>query len=471
MEDRLKQHYQSIGFKDFRTYSNWCLANGFSTSKGKQEKFLVKEQKFVQANRAAHYLQQSNKPDDIKDWLKRYRDDVSMADIRNSRMSTVSLAISQTINPKKAYYGLYMDMLIYLADNSKLLETKNFIKPLWDAASWHDEWVCSYETWEPKSHNMDRQFSSLVRHLLAKYHVPLFMDKAWLDNNQAYHTRHQIWFIHIGIGQNIRTALDLPIPMTKMAAHHFLQAPATSSIEEAIRWGQVMSMDGSERLLRALRGTRLMIFDKDKESFCQELIRFFIANPMLDMAQVGPLIDYIWNQKYQEQHIFVDRGVINTLPPPQPNLSMNGRTIDTLMIQMERWHRQLGKEKKAGDRNWGHHKEIHDFEYVEGRKDNARIWRIEELVSSSELSQEGRAMGHCVASYSASCASGHCSIWSLSLETADGKKKMVTIEVDKMGYINQMRGKSNRSPDAKEKSIISLWCNKEKITVRSWKGW
>ena len=364
-----------------------------------------------------------------------------------------------------------MDMLVYLDDNSKLLETDRFIRALWDVASWHDEWIQSFETWEPKSHNVDRQFSALTRHLLAKYHVPLFMDNAWLDNNLAYHTRHQMWFIHIGTGQNIRTAVDLPVPLTKMAAHHFLQAPASSTVEEAIRWGQVMSMNGSERLLRALRGTKLMIFDKVKEPFCQELIRFFIANPMLDMAQVGPLIDYIWNQKYQEQHIFVERGVINTLPPPQPNLSMNGRTIDTLMAQMERWHRQLGKEKKGGDRNWEHHKDIHDFEYVEGRRDNARLWRIEELISSAELSQEGRALGHCVASYSASCATGHCSIWSLSMETFEGRKKMITIEIDNQRYINQMRGKSNRPPDAKEKSIIHMWSTKEKVSIRSWRGW
>ena len=36
------------------------------------------------------------------------------------------------------------------------------------------DWIRPFDRWAPKSHNPDRQFSSLARHLLAAYDVPLF---------------------------------------------------------------------------------------------------------------------------------------------------------------------------------------------------------------------------------------------------------------------------------------------------------
>ena len=87
-------------------------------------------------------------------------------------------------------------------------------------ANHHESWIRSVETWQVKKHNRDRQFSELARHLLAAYEVPLFMDRVWFNGNVV----HQNWFKHIGTGQNIRTAPDIPIPLTKKMAHHFLKA-------------------------------------------------------------------------------------------------------------------------------------------------------------------------------------------------------------------------------------------------------
>jgi hypothetical protein len=48
---------------------------------------------------------------------------------------------------------------------------------------------------------VNRQFASLVRHLLAEYPVPAFMDSVWFKR-----TRTQNWFIHVGRGHSIRDA-------------------------------------------------------------------------------------------------------------------------------------------------------------------------------------------------------------------------------------------------------------------------
>ena len=57
---------------------------------------------------------------------------------------------------------------------------------------------------------------------------PPFMDHAWLGNGAGYVGDElcQQWFVHIGTGNNIRKADGLPFPLTKLMAHHFLQAPA-----------------------------------------------------------------------------------------------------------------------------------------------------------------------------------------------------------------------------------------------------
>ena len=40
-------------------------------------------------------------------------------------------------------------------------------------------------------------------------------------------------------------------------------------------------------------------------------------------------------------------------------------------------------------------------------------WTVQELLSSWELAAEGRAMHHCVVSYSDQCADGNTAIWSI----------------------------------------------------------
>src|SRR5262249_16261642 len=125
--------------------------------------------------------------------------------------------------------------------------------------------------------------------------------------------RQQGWFLHVGRGQNIRTA-DLPLPYTKRMAHEFMQAPADLTIKEAIRWGQIHGLGGSERLMHAVIGTRLgPPFMHD--DFWITVLQFLIANPMLDLAHVGPIIDYIHQQRFAAQACLSLRASSNTEAP------------------------------------------------------------------------------------------------------------------------------------------------------------
>src|SRR4029077_4063924 len=205
-------------------------------------------------------------------------------------------------------------------------------------------WIRLPTGWKPLTHNARRQFSSLARHLFADWPVPTFMDSVWFSGNGRGAVQQQEWFLHIGRGQNISTA-DLPLSYTKRMAHFFMQAPADLTVEAALRWGQIHGLGGSERLARAIIGTWLgTSFGHD--DFWVTVLQFFIANPMLDLAHVGPIIDYIEQQRFVSQDVLVAPGVVERNGPAQPNFMMKGRTPASLLRQVEAWHRTLAKAEQ-----------------------------------------------------------------------------------------------------------------------------
>ena len=318
------------------------------------------------------------------------------------------------------------------------------------------QWIRGIEDWKPKSRKLRVQFTSLAHHLFAKYEVPAFMDLVWFRSDKGGY-KYRNWYVHLGRGKNIRTA-NTPIKLTKKVAHYFLQAPDDYSIEEAIKFGEIKSLKGDRRLVEAILSTPLARGFRNNE-FWNSVYKFFIENPFIDRAQVGPIIDYINNQKYLSWEEVVAPGVAEIRLPPQPNFSMTGRDPNTLLLRVDAWHRQISKIipsknlffKKSG---------INPF--VKGKKEK---WVITELLSGTELMQEGREMHHCVASYARSCALGKCSIWSMSFNDGYINKKCITIEVLKDGRIVQCRGRYNRLPSATELNVIIDWALKEKLTL------
>lgn len=358
-----------------------------------------------------------------------------------------------------------LESLRFVEAKSKLLKSPVHVRGVIELTRNATDWVRPLEQWVVKSHNPHRQFSSLARHLWAVYDVPLFMDRAWLDGNLV----QQQWFRHIGAGGNIRTAEGLPVPLTKKMAHCFLDAPDDYSIEAAFRYGQVLALGGDRRLSDALRETRMVADFRDDE-FWLSVIGFFVRNPMLDPVHIGPIVDYISNQRYEPRVVFIDRGVAQEVGPEQPNFSMRGRTVASLLNSVAEWHRRLGREVAGGRLQW-RKSGFQDFKFVEGSKKakNMKIWTIRELLSSQELTTEGQRMHHCVASYANSCHRGKCSIWSMDLETDEGVEPLLTIEVNHAcKELRQARGKYNRRPEEKEKDVLRRWALREGLTIASY---
>jgi hypothetical protein len=375
------------------------------------------------------------------------------------RLARIALLNQNIKNPSEREVA--KRLLLALENNkSKILECDNYHHAIRSLVRGHSRWLRQPEDWVPESKNPHKQFSSLLRHLLAKYSVPLFMDSVWLQVSAYGLSLRQGWWIHVATGGNIRTAKSLPVPLTKKMAHFMMQAPKDYSVDAAIRWGQIHALGGNERNVRGLRGSFLCQGDFTNDAFWQSVFRFFISQPMLDSARYGPICDYLKNQKF-----IIARGAETA---PQPNLSMKGRDPNTLLTQVDAWHTRLIKEK--GKNSWERHKVIGDFTLTEGKKENTRTYHVVELLSSKELRDEGKRLSHCVASYARSCAAGTTSIFSVRKDQGSGLwEPMGTIEVrNSSKQIVQFSAKYNRRPDFKAYQIMKRWAIKWNLTLSGW---
>ena len=97
--------------------------------------------------------------------------------------------------------------------------------------------------------------------------------------------RQQGWYKHIGLGRNIRTA-DLPLPYTKMMAHHFLQAPDHFTVEGRCVGGRCVGWVARRCLASAVVATRLGR-SFEHEDFWQTVLHFFVNEPMLDLVRMS----------------------------------------------------------------------------------------------------------------------------------------------------------------------------------------
>lgn len=481
-----QRHIEALGFSSTDAYQAWCREHGFRPTLDKTPQQRQQEQRVWERQRGqaamASARRHTRRPRETIQAI--FDGEVAPEELKGELFQRVH-AIAAAAGTSGAREPLRR-LLLHAEKHADLLHQDPVIAALGAGAgnsylealaalAYHEGcWLRPPEEWRPESRSRRRQFGSLARHLLARYPVPPFMDAAWFRGEATEARRQQGWFFHIGIGQNIRTA-DIPVPLTKMMAHHFLQAPDDSSIEAALRWGQIRGMGGDESLVRAVVGTRLgETFEH--EEFWQTVLLFFVANPMLDTACVGPIIDYIHHQKFVPREIVAADGTVHRGDPPLPEFSMKGRTVAALLDRVEAWHTQLARETRRPQDRW-ERAEIPEFHCVQSDRQSGNVtaWSIRQLLTSRELREEGKALNHCVASYARSCVNGGTSVWSVRMEDTQqtSARPVMTVAV-KGRAITQARGKANAVPGSKKGGprldqaldVLRQWAHQEGLTFK-----
>ncbi len=341
----------------------------------------------------------------------------------------------------------------------------NIVVGLLALASHHRDWLRPPDEWAPSGGGPIPRFASLAQHLLSNYPLPPFMASVWILGGEAEATRRQGWYKHLGLGRNIRTA-DIPLPLTRRMAHEFAMAPDHYSVNMALRWGQVVGLGGSKELARWVVAARLGR-SFEHEDFWRTVVHFFVNHPELGLEHIGPIVDYLHDQRFVAQEQSVEEGTF-TDGPPQPNLSMKGRTPRSLLRQVAEWRSRSARASRIVGIRW-RRSSIGEFRLpVEG--DGSRFWTIHELLGSGELYREGAAMRHCVARYATSfarsCARGEISIWSMRFESDGRRHRALTIEVDMATRtIRDARRHGDARPNARLRNILELWARQEGLKI------
>jgi hypothetical protein len=468
----LLEHIKALGLDDVDDYIDWCSSHGFTRglvktgSEREKEKYLVRQ---IAAEQTLRTRATSK-------FSVRTLQSAFIEKTVQSSSPAIKLAVQLCDKLKDAERRSFGDFTVSIFErcpeliSSDAVENRpagarTYLHVLRSVIDYRDFWIRDIVDWLPKSHNRDKNLAALLRHLFAKYEVPSFLDSAWttsLPDASPIVSNYQSWFIEIGQGASVRGLAGFPYNFTKKQAHSFLQAPAGFSVSDAVIYGLIIGAGGDSRLVEGVMGSPLGRAGlKTISEFWNPLINLFIANPMLDRNQFQQIYDYVTNQKFVGN------------PPPQPGFSWKGRTPDTLIRQTEEWHSRLAKQRTKNYTEWKP-TAISWFEKEESvvNRPNHKIWTIEELTNSKELSQEGTAQRTCVGSYARSCLSGATSIWSMRLTSSAGnKERVMTIEVNnRTGSIVQARGFANSCPEPKPWAILVEWANKAGLSITAFRS-
>jgi hypothetical protein len=461
----LDKHIRDMGFQKIGEYQEWCrkqdLGDGLYKSPSQRQK---EKQLKLQLNNAGVLSSTRHQIRYISETVYRIASgQVKARELTNPGLREVHRILTDmTISSetRKAFLKLstsvlpkadFLDMNPVIAQLG-LRPGNSYISALFALSRHHYSWVRPPKDWSPGHRNLLRQFGSLTRHLLAMYYIPSFMDSAWFLGNDSQGELQQNWFIHIGIGKNIRTA-DLPVRFTKNMAHRFLQAPDRYTVNQALRWAQIMGLGGDQVLTEHIISTRLgEVFEDDE--FWVTVLHFFINNSMLDYDYIGPIVDYVYHQRYAPRQV-MNPDVIE-IGPPQPNFIMKGRKVRPLLLLVEEWHTQLAKERRSPHGSWDP-SGIPDFRHIEEDKSTGRsyLWTIRELLTRNAVIEEGKSMRHCVGSYVPACMKGSKSVWSMQVEDMEtnSSRRVMTIAIkNDTRSVAQARGKCNVLPDTPHQS-------------------
>lgn len=314
------------------------------------------------------------------------------------------------------------------------------------------------EEWEPQGKGRDAHLRSLAAHLFAKYPMPAFLWSAFSEPVEVAQELAPV-VVRIAAGESFVKMMkdgELSVPLTKKQCHELLRTPSTTPFLAGVRRVQVQAHGGRQRLFQVYRksrpGTRLG--SVREEAFWDTVIAFFAANPMLDLGQANPIIDYLAFRRNENR-----------------DFTMKGRTVAAVVRGMEEWHGSLAR-KPVGNNTYepsGFRAGLYERTY-RTRSGNyvTDMWRMDEILTAKELAAEGSVHGHCVYSYDRTIQSGRTSIW--SLRHMDTRK--ITVEVSNQNRrIVQARGKHNRKTEIDEFRMINKWAEENRLTVSINERW
>lgn len=325
--------------------------------------------------------------------------------------------------------------------------------------------IRSLRDWDGTRGSWRVAVASLARHLTCRYTIPPFMTSVWHAADNHGDTKRGWVIAHAG-GASFRS-LSLPMKMTRTMERIFLASADHLTMEWALRRAELLALGMPKSFIDVVLATRLS-GDLSNSDFWRTVWMFLRANAE-DMCadEIGPMIDYLQFVRHDRIHMDTGHGAID-IAPPQPNFSMKGRTVQSMLRLMKGWHRDLAYSRETASLTWAR-SGFSPWAMEEPRRsedDVPRVWELKELTDSEQLLDEGRSLHHCVGSYAYLCYRGSASIWSLRMWRGAKKRSVLTIEVDpKRRVVIQARGRANLPAAGKVRALVNQWAQREGLAT------
>ena len=186
------RHLAKLGLSSAGEYQTWCERRGFPRRIDKSSHERRRERESADRRTADHrlatYRQPEHRPERIiaAIFAGRERKEAER-DPRYRAIDRVARSPDETIFTKRAARRL----LIHISRRSNLLSYEtayrgygrvagnSFVDGVLALARFYDHWRRPPEEWIPDAAGLDRQFTSLARHLFAVWPVPRFFDSVW----------------------------------------------------------------------------------------------------------------------------------------------------------------------------------------------------------------------------------------------------------------------------------------------------
>lgn len=336
-------------------------------------------------------------------------------------------------------------------------------------AAYADRWIRDPEDWPGMRDGDPRTvIRSLVEHLFSRWKMPAFFDSAWTVKGELNYLERD-WYCHLAAGGSLRKVQGMPPSLTSRALHLAMNAPRDLTIRQALRWGQVKALNGSDELLQEVLRSR-MVVDLSNDVVWSRLLQKVISCADFQPRHFGiiadTLLEVIANDGWPRAEILVGVPVKELLAYcrrfwssllrsaffERPGCKRNDIHCAKLRMELKLWN-SVQWASLVGSKPFQRN-------YQSGGR--TYLCRIVELTRHWQLEEESFRMKHCVDTYGHSCKRGWSSIFSLRTEeTVDGKTlttSHITIEVyRKTRRIVQVRGKRNQYIDASRVPLLCEW--------------
>lgn len=324
-------------------------------------------------------------------------------------------------------------------------------------------WLREPEDWRPRREDDARaQWAHLLRHLLARYEVPGFLDSAWLIPGSLLHFERDCWCA-LGFGRSLREVNGFPRSISNRVLHQALVGNEGKSLAEAVWKAQLRQVRASPVLHAAVMSSRVPL-ELHHHGLWLRLVARFTGAGEAAASHFAILADSLVTVDAHRGPEQVER--LMALPLDDlirhcnrfvsELLSSNGHLLTAEQVRAAAEKAQLSKMVAS---TW--------TPLLGGESLRAghvtTPWRIDELCSLTSLKQEGLAMSHCVAGYARRCKEGSSAIFSLRhCETdAAGATRAVsyaTIEVHpSTRKIVQIRASRNKPVNNSCQRMIHEW--------------